>query len=203
MKCIEKNVIKFHTLLQAGQNYQQRPLSPSVQYQNGSYPETQYQQHQQHQPSPASYHPNQSYQQQHQRPSVQYQREISQQSQYPSAQQFTSPDPTYLRQTTPSYLPPPAAQSGTKPPSCTAAFTGGLALGNRAVNKPQFAPSQARSSASPHYHPASVLSPEPIPQGRWSHVKTATPVQSGYVHPQSYQNQTSPNVNPYQAQVRS
>ncbi|XP_031620161.1 putative mediator of RNA polymerase II transcription subunit 26 isoform X3 [Contarinia nasturtii] len=126
-----------------GQSYQQSPSS--------NYPQSGYQQHQhQHQP------PYQ--QQQYQQPAYQqgYQGPISEKSQYP--------DPTYMSQSTPSYL---QTQQNIKPPSCTAAFTGGISVGNKAQ-------SQAQSQAP-----------------NWSHVQPSRPVHSGYVQPQYNQQQSS------------
>lgn len=61
-----------------------------------------------------------------------------------------------------SYLPaPPSA----KPPSCTAAFTGGISI----ANKPPTPPAQSHGQHN---------------TSNWSHVQPARPVHSGYVHPQ-------------------
>lgn len=81
-----------------------------------------------------------------------------------------------------SYLTSP--QQNVKPPSCTAAFTGGISIGNKAQD-------QAKN------------------QGNWSHVQPPRPVHSGYVQPQ-YNQQSQPpfqnepayavNQNQYQPQ---
>lgn len=123
------------------------------------------------QPSPVNNnYPTQSYQQQPLQPN--YQHQISERSQYPSAQQFNEPDPTYMRQGTPSYLqsPPPA-----KPPSCTAAFAGGVSVKNKPV----------------------------APDNRWSHVQPAKPVQSGYIQSQFNQQPASQYQQPSQYQSES
>lgn len=97
-----------------------------------------------------------------------YKRQISERSQYPTNQTFAEPEPTYMKQQTPSYLqsPPPA-----KPSSCTAAFAGGISVGQK---KPC------------------------APDNRWSHVTPAQPVRSGYVQQTQY-NQ-SPSTQYHQSQ---
>lgn len=156
------------------QQHQASPPSVHYQHQNGSYsqPQNQYQhpsyQTQYQQPAPVTNnnYTNQSYHQPASEPI--YKRQISERSQYPTNQTFAEPEPTYMKQQTPSYLqsPPPA-----KPSSCTAAFSGGIPVGQK---KP-FAP-----------------------DNRWSHVTPAQPVRSGYVQPTQY-NQ-SPSTQYHQTQ---
>lgn len=161
---------------------QYRQPSPAVNYQNPqavNYPNQSYQVQQ----SPSSNNPQTGYQQPgyqqqiHRQPSYQqpqqqwqqpyqgYQQQAPAQSQYPSAQNNYSSDQTdgqsHLRQSTPSHMP---AQHSAKPPSCTAAFTGGISTGNKASAKAQNPPN-------------------------WSHVQPANPVHSGYVQPQYQQQQ--------------
>lgn len=195
-----------HNQYHPQQQPQQQPPQPAYQQQqptNQSYHQT-----------PSNYQNYQNYGQQQNYPAPR-QQQLQQQYQ-PQQQQYTNPDPTYMRQSTPSYLPPPPTNPVNKA-SCTTAFAGGLAVGNKPFNRPQYSnqqPAQVYSnkspSPSPRYlqqPPNPVQSPEPVP-GRWGPVKAATPVHSGYVQPQynqreSYPNPSSANVNQYQQQVQS
>ncbi|XP_055315458.1 putative mediator of RNA polymerase II transcription subunit 26 isoform X2 [Sitodiplosis mosellana] len=170
--------------------YYQSPSSnyPQSGYQQQSHLQPSYQQQLAYQQQGGYKQPSQQlggYQQPSEHPGYQqpgYQRQISEKSQYPCGQDFNSPDPTYLRQSTPSYL--PTQQQSNKPPSCTAAFTGGISVGNKAQ-------AQAKN------------------QGNWSHVQPSRPVHVGYVQPQ-YNKQSQPpfqnepayavNQNQYQPQ---
>jgi len=179
---------------------QYRQPSPAVHYQSpqvANYPNQSYQVRQSPSSSnyPQSGYQQPGYQQQHnqsqyQQPGFQrqgYQQPGYQQQALPStqsAQHIAGSDQTdnqsYIRQATPSYL--PAQQSG-KPPSCTAAFTGGISVGNKAATKAQNT-------------------------SNWSHVQPSKPAHSGYVQPQYQQQSTQPyyesepayTVNQYQPQ---
>lgn len=69
----------------------------------------------------------------------------------------------------PSVVPYLQSQPNTKPPSCTAAFTGGISVGNKVHSQTQ---SQAANNPP-----------------NWSHVQPSRPVHSGYVQPQPHYNQ--------------
>lgn len=68
-----------------------------------------------------------------------------------------------------SYL---SAQHSAKPPSCTAAFAGGISI----ANKPPTPPVQSQGQHSN--------------SSNWSHVQPSRPVQSGYVQPPQYNQQS-------------
>lgn len=150
------------------QSYQQSPTSyPQSGHQHQQHQQSAYQQQQHHQPV---YH--QGEQSGRVEPSQQqqaYQHQIFNKYQYPSAQDFNSPDPTYMKQSTPSYL--QSQQQTIKQPSCTTAFTGGISVGNKAQ-------SQAANNPS-----------------NWSHVQSSRPVHSGYVQPQYSQQPPFHNPN--------
>lgn len=68
-----------------------------------------------------------------------------------------------------SYLP---TQQGAKPPSCTAAFAGGISI----ANKPPTPPVQSQGQHSN--------------SSNWSHVQPARPVHSGYIQQPQYNQQS-------------